>query len=143
METSIAAHRRRGRRPQGRHFRLSVLREGLVDGGMDGKKFRQAGDLNHGASLLGEPGECEALARASAVHKELDESANSGGIEKGDAAHIEDEVCGRFRAQGLNEIVNGFDAQLAGEPSDEAVGIRAGECFQVKAYSLHKLRSVT
>jgi hypothetical protein len=123
--------------------RLGVLRERLVDRGMDGQELRQAGNLNHGVSLLGKPGEREALPRASTVHKELDQSADSGGIKKRDAAHIEDEVRGRFGAKGLNEIVNGFDAQLASEPSDEAIGIRARQLFQVKPYSLHKLRRVT
>jgi hypothetical protein len=60
---------------------------------MDGQELRQAGNLNHGVSQLGEPGEREALACIPAVHKELDQSADSRGVQKRDAAHSEDEVC--------------------------------------------------
>jgi hypothetical protein len=105
---------------------------------MDGQEFSEAGNLHHGIALLGKPGEGEALAGVSAVHKDLDEGTDSGGVQKGDAAHIEDEVCGRLRAKGLDEIVDGFEAQFAIELDHQAVGIGSLESLQVELYGLHK-----
>jgi hypothetical protein len=116
---------------------LRVLREGLVQGWMDRQEFGETGNLHHRAALLCEPGKGEALARVSAVHKDLDEGANSGGVEEGDAAHVKDEVSGRLRAKGLNEIVDGFEAQFAIELDYQAVGIGSRESLQVKLYGLH------
>jgi hypothetical protein len=114
------------------------LGEGFLDGGVDGEEFGEASDLDDGVALLCEGGEGKALAGASAVDEKLDEGADSGGVQKGDAAHIEDELGGGFGAQGLNEIVNGFDAQFAGKAGDEAVGAGRRESFQIELDGLHK-----
>jgi|HubBroStandDraft_5_1064220.scaffolds.fasta_scaffold736299_1 hypothetical protein len=117
---------------------LGVLGEGFLDGGVDGEKLGEASDLDDGVALLGEGGEGKAFAGASAVDEKLDERADSGRVQKGDAAHIEDELGGGFGAQGLNEIVNCFDAQFAGKAGDEAVGAGCRESFQIELDGLHK-----
>jgi hypothetical protein len=140
MRASIAAGRREAGGPR-KVLRLGVLRKCKVDGGMDGQQLRQSGNLNHGVSLLREAGQGEALASAPAVHKELDQGADSGGVEKGDAAHIKNEMCRRFGTKDLDEIVNGFEAQFAIELDHKAVGIRSRESLQVKFYGLHGQRN--
>jgi hypothetical protein len=107
---------------------------------MDGEEFREAGDLNHGVALLRERGERKGLACASAVDKELDQGADSRGVQKRDAAHIEDEVDRSFRTQGLDEIVDGLQAELSGELYYKAVTIRSRKPYEVKLCRLHKLR---
>lgn len=105
---------------------------------MDGQEFGETGNLHHRVPLLGQPCKGEALARVSAVHKDLDEGTNSGGVEEGHAAHIEDQMRGGFRAQGLDKIVDGFEAQFAIELDYQAGGIGSRESLQVKLYGLHR-----
>jgi hypothetical protein len=137
MKASIAAARRQSSGPE-EVSRLGVLRERLIHGRMDGQQLREAGNLNYRVPLRSQPCKGEALAGVSAVHKDLDEGADPGGVEEGDAAHVKDEVCSRLRAKGLNEIVNGFEAQFAIELDYQAVGIRSRESLQVKLYGLHR-----
>jgi hypothetical protein len=117
---------------------ILVLGEGFLDGGVDGEEFGETGDLDDGVALLGEGGEGKALAGVAAVDEKLYERADSGGVQKRDAAHIEDELGGGFGAQGLNEIVDGFDAQFAGKAGDEAIGAGCRESFQIELDGLHK-----
>jgi len=117
---------------------ILVLGEGFLDGGVDGEKLGEAGDLDDGVALLGEGGEGKAFAGVAAVDEKLYERADSGGVQKRDAAHIEDELGGGFGAQGLNEIVDGFDAQFAGKAGDEAIGAGCRESFQIELDGLHK-----
>jgi hypothetical protein len=116
-----------------------MLRERFFDGGMDRQQFSQPGNLNHSVSLLCQSGQRKAFPRVSAVDKELDQGANSGGVQKGHGTHIEDEMCRSFRAQCLDEIVDGFETQLATEPSDDVVRVKSRQSFQIKSYRLHKL----
>jgi hypothetical protein len=117
---------------------ILVLGEGFVDGGVDGEEFGEAGDLDDGVALLSEGGEGKPFTGVAAVHIKLDQGADSCGVQKGDAAHIEDELGGGFGAQGLNEIVDGFDAQFAGKAGDKAVGAGCRESFQIELDGLHK-----
>jgi hypothetical protein len=128
--------------PSGQAARILILREGFLDGGVDGEELGEAGDLDDGVALLGKGGKGKAFASVSAVDKQLHQGADSGGVQKGNAAHIEDEVGRGFGAQSLNEIVNGFEAELAGEPDDEAVRVGCGQFFQFEMDGLHKGRSL-
>jgi hypothetical protein len=116
-----------------------MLRERFFDGGMDRQESGQPGNLDYGGSLLRQAGQSKAFARVSAVHKELHQRADSGGVQKGHATHIENEMRRSFRTQRLDEIVDGFETQLATEPSDEAVRVRSRQSLQIKLYRLHKL----
>jgi hypothetical protein len=117
---------------------LGALGESFLDGGVDGEEFCEASYLDYRVSLLSEGGEGKAFAGVSAVDEKLDQGADAGGVQKRDAAHIEDELGHGFRSQRLNEIVDGLDAQFAGKAGDEAVGAGCRESFQIELNGLHK-----
>lgn len=61
-----------------------------------------------------------------AIYENGDECADAGGIEESDAAHVEDEAGGGFGAHGLNEGVDGFEAEFAVEADDLGVAVGDG-----------------
>ena len=102
---------------------LSVVGDGFFDGGVNRQELDKTGDLDDSVALLGQAGKGEGPSGASAVHEDLHQRANPSGVQEGHAAHVEDQVQRRFRAQRLNEIVDGFETELAIEACDQVLRI--------------------
>jgi hypothetical protein len=118
---------------------LGVLSEGGFYRGEDRDQFEQAGNLHDGIALWRESGERHRFSTIAPTDEQGNQRANSGGIQKRQAAHIQYQTLGRLRAQSVNKIVHRFQAQLSLQPSDHGVAVGIRLLFYFESRRLHKL----